>query len=114
MDVVPPQQVCWQCKLGEVADTPVLESDLGVLMDNKLSMGQQQSGLAVKKANGILRCLKKSIASRLQEAILPLFSAMVRPHLECCVQSWAPQFKKDMELLEQRATKIIKGLEHLS
>ncbi|GAB0192030.1 hypothetical protein GRJ2_001668300 [Grus japonensis] len=92
------------------------EKDSGVEADEKLDMSWQYAHTA-QEANYILCCINRSIARQSKEVILPLYSALLRPHLEYCVQLWDPQHRKDMDLLEQvqrRAMNMIRGLEHLS
>ena len=104
-------------KLGEEAlESSRVEKDLGVLVDEKLDVSQQ-CALAAQKANCVLGCITKRVSSREREGIVPLCSALVRPYVKHRVQAWSPQHRKDVALLEQvqrRATKMARGLEHLS
>ena len=75
-----------QYSLGaDLLESSSAERDLAVLVDDRLTMSQQ-CALAAKKANGSLGCIKRSVASRSREVLLPLCTGLVRPHLEYSVQ----------------------------
>jgi len=107
-------------KLGESGWRAALQKgslrDLGVLVSSRLSVSWQ-CALAAKRANLVLGCTKHSITGQSKEAIVLPYSVLVRPHLEYCVQLWAPQLKKDVKVLEciqRMATKLAAGLEGMA
>uniref|UniRef100_A0A8C5LXA5 Reverse transcriptase domain-containing protein n=1 Tax=Leptobrachium leishanense TaxID=445787 RepID=A0A8C5LXA5_9ANUR len=92
------------------------ERDLGVIISEDLRVSSQcnrASGIAGR----MLGCVGRGISSRKREVLMPLYRALVRPHLEYCVQYWRPYLQKDIDILERvqrRATKMVYGLKEKS
>jgi len=100
---------------GTIGWSTALPKRTGVAGDGKLDKSQQ-CALTAQRANHILGCIERTVASRAREVLLPLCSVLVRPHLEYCIQMESPQDRRDMKLLEcvQQPQKMIQGMEHLS
>lgn len=103
-------------RLGaDLMENSFVEKDLWVLMDSKDH--EPERCLCGQELSGILRHIRKNIASRSREVVLPHYSALIRPCLEYCNQSQIPQYKRDKALqkqVEQRVIKMIIELEHHS
>ena len=104
-------------KMGDtVLCTTVKEKDLGVTISTDMKVSEQ-CGIAASKRNTILGLIRRNITYKGKKLIIPLYKAIVRPHLEYCIQAWRPYRKKDIDTLERiqrRATKIIPELRYLS
>ena len=104
-------------KMGDtVLGTTVKEKDLGVTISTDMKVSEQ-CGIAASKGNQILGFIRRNITYKGKKLIIPLYKAIVRPHLEYCIQAWRPYRKKDIDTLERiqrRATKMIPELRDLS
>lgn len=90
------------------------EKDLGVLINSQPNRSQPRAQV-VKKVNSNQAGIRNIEANRAREVILILYTALVIPHLQYCVQSGVQFCKKDimlMECIQIRAAKLVKGLEN--
>ena len=104
-------------KMGDtVLGTTVKEKDLGVTISADMKVSEQ-CGIAASKGNQILGLIRRNITYKGKKLIIPFYKAIIRPHLEYCIQAWRPHRKKDIDTLERiqrRATKMIPELRDLS
>lgn len=101
---------------GQKLERVVSERDLGVIINENLK-SSDQCCKAVKTANRVFGMIKRTFVSRDRQIIVPLYKALVRPHLEYCVQAWRPHYKKDIDLIEgvqHRVTRCVNGMQGLN
>ena len=100
---------------GKVLSTTEEEKDLGVLIDNKLDFGKHINSI-VGRANRVLGMIRISFACLNIQMFLDMYTALVRPLLEYCVQVWSPYKIGQIKLLERvqrRATRLVPQLKDL-
>ena len=101
---------------GTILSKTVNEKDLGVTMNANMKLSEQ-CRIAASKGNQILGMIRRNITYNEKSLIIPLYKAIVRPHLEYCIQAWNSHLRKDVDMLEKiqrRATKLIPGLRDLT
>ena len=81
-------------------DEEYKEKDLGVTFSADMKVSGQR-GIAASKGNQMLGPIRRTITYKEKQLIVPLYKAIVRPHLEYCIQTW-------------RTTKMIPELRDLS
>ena len=99
---------------GSILCKTMKERNLGVTIYMKVS---EQCRIAASGGNQILGLIRRNITYTKKGLILPLYKAIVIPHLEYCIQAWRPYRRKDIDMLKKirsRATKLNTGLTELS
>ena len=100
---------------GTILSKTVKEKDLGVTMNANMKVSEQ-CRIAASKGNQVLGMIRRNITYK-EKSLIPLYEAIVRPHLEYCIQAWIPHLRKDVDMLEKiqrRETKLIPELRDLT
>ena len=102
---------------GTEVPTATQEKDLGIIVTENLKVSEQCAKVT-KTANKVLGIIKRSYDDKSIANLLPLYKALVRPHIEYCVQAWRPYYQKDVDNLEKiqrRATRMmeeVRGMDY--
>ena len=80
---------------GTILSKTVKEKDLGVTMNANMKVSEQ-CRIAASKGNQVLGMIRRNITIKEKSLIVPLYKAIVRPHLEYCIQAWNPHPRKDI------------------
>ena len=102
---------------GTILSKTVKEKDLGVTMNANMEVSEQ-CRIAASKGNQVLGMIRRNITYNIMDKslIVPLYKAIVRPHLDYCIQAWSPYLRKYIDVLEniqRRTTKLVPGLTDL-
>ena len=85
---------------GTILSKTVKEKDLGVTMNANMIVSEQ-CRIAASKGNQVLGIIRRNITYTEKSLIVPLYKAIVRPHLEYCIHAWNPHLRKDVDMLEK-------------
>ena len=97
---------------GTILSKTVKGKDLGVTINASMKVSEQ-CRIAASKGNQVIGIIRRNITYKEKCQIIHLYKAIVRPHLEYCIQAWNPYLRTDIDMLEKiqrRATKLISGL----
>ena len=89
------------------------EKDIGIIVSDDLKW-EKHCSAAVSKSNRILGMIKRNFTDRSKEVIIPLYTSLIRRHLQYCCQLWNPNCNNLVEGVQRRATKLITGMQNLS
>ena len=96
-----PGNTCMNYEMGgTILSKTVKEKYLGVSMNANMEVSEQ-CRIAASKGNQVLGMIRRNITYKEKSLIVPLYKAIVRPHLEYCIQAWSPYLRKDIDMLEK-------------
>ena len=85
---------------GTILSKTVKEKDLGVTMNANMKVSEQ-CRIVASKGNLVLGMIRRNITYEEKSLIIPLYKAIVRPHLAYCIQAWSPYLSKHIDMLEK-------------
>ena len=92
---------------GTILSKTGKEKYLGVTMNANMKVSEQ-CRIAASKGNQVLGMIRRIITHKEKSLIVPLYKAIVRPHLEYCIQAWSPYLRKDIYVLDKTQRRAIK------